>query len=246
MLTKKALISLISVLCVTLVAAGAAASYAWYKQKKTTEREFNVGSNSFIVIEITEAQAEGHVRVKPAIAMPNAVRDDKHIDVLRVYDPSEANPSFVSERATKVIYKFDFDLSLSSQVQEPDDPSPEPEPAVPGAPTLRPQDVTLSVTATMDYDSPRVPLTVGYADGEDKDVIIHVFGDITPTSAVSGVDDPEHFPITPDEPFRVGSSAHIKILLDVHLGKPDELYEPLLLTHPLLIGVKVRTSDSSD
>ncbi len=104
-MSKKIGLIIITVISgITLLIAGAAVTYSWYTSRITSDKDLTIPATGVILISFDNEEDYSPNYMYHAVAMENAVRDNKYIDVLTEYDSSSDNPSYVEKVATVFTY----------------------------------------------------------------------------------------------------------------------------------------------
>jgi hypothetical protein len=84
------------------------ATTSWFEKTAEYGHQFEIHADGVLYIYIPASVEDTHSSLTPAIAMPYAVQNGKYIDVLKTYDQSDANPSWVSVTAGVASYSTNF------------------------------------------------------------------------------------------------------------------------------------------
>lgn len=211
MKNTRLLFILIVVLTVTLTVGVVAFTFAWYTQRQTTNHNFNIEADGFLVIAFDEDPDFGETVLDPAVAMPYAVRDNLYMDVLTAYDESSDNPSFIAKTATVAEY-----VVVLNYYNEDD--------------SLNPQcDLIFSLSAEcVMKNGTTSPLNI------EKELNITIKANITASDGA--VTESE---IILGEPFNLNGNSSVTITLSVYILLPDELCDPALTNGNLHLELSV-------
>ena len=211
MKNTKLLLTLIIVLTLTLSVGVVAFTFAWYTQRQTTNHNFNIGADGFLVIAFEENPELGGTVLEPAVAMPGAVRDNLFMDVLKAYNASDVNPSYISSAATVAQYSvvlnyYNEDETLNKQCN-----------------------LIFSLSAECLMKNGEIsPINI------DRELNIAIN---TKTTSAGGTVNESL--IVPGEPFTLNGNSRIDITLSVYIQLPDELCDPALTNGNLRLRLAV-------
>ncbi|HKL73733.1 MAG TPA: hypothetical protein VJ903_02450, partial [Clostridia bacterium] len=104
MISKKIIITLLLLVILTTTLGIVVFSYAWYNAEKAANMDFNLLADGFLIINFSEDVDYSDTIITPAIAMPYAERDNLYMDVLRVYDENDPQPSYIQTAAKVATY----------------------------------------------------------------------------------------------------------------------------------------------
>ena len=216
---KITLIALVCVVLSSLLLSVGAFTYSWYSTRISDDKVVEVPADGYLVVGFTDNPIMVDGTLTPAIAMDNAVRDNKYMDPLRVYsesDPIESNVdserrSYIKSIATSYThveniefyedptsetdnYVYDFVLTAEAFVKIGEEQT--------RTPINTPREIDFSISIDVDYD-----------EGEDIEDLV----------------------IIPEVPFQIDSNATITITITTWLALPDELCDPLLISNQLFL-----------
>lgn len=100
--SKKLFLIIVSSLSLVLTVGLTAFSLAWYTLNKTSEKNVEIPAEEYKTLVI--GKIDGSFGLRPAKALNNAVRDNKHMDVLKVYNSSDSEPSYIETVAQTATY----------------------------------------------------------------------------------------------------------------------------------------------
>lgn len=217
MKNTRLLFILIIVLTLTLTVGVVAFTFAWYTQRQTTNHNFNIEADGFLVIAFDENPELGETVLDPAVAMPYAVRDNLYMDVLTAYDASSDNPSYISKIATVAEYVVVLNYYNEDE-------------------TLNPQcNLIFSVSAECVMKN-----------GETSPINIDKELSITMTANTASSDGTvTESEIIPGQPLSLSGNSSVTITLSVYILLPDELCDPALTNGNLHLELSVVSQTSS-
>lgn len=215
MKSKKLLIALTTMMFAALIVVAVALSYSWYSVRQTSDLEIDIPANGFFVIVFEEEPDYGDIALKPAVAMPNAVRDNLYMDVLTVFNESDVNPSYISEAATVANYN-----TILKYYNE---------------------DTTLLPNCDLIFDAnARVLLPDGTETPLEleKELVIKCSADIEYRDGKPA----ENVEVNLKVPFTIQSNAVITFNMEVYIALPDELCDPAVNEGVLRIILSVASN----
>lgn len=215
---KKTLILITCLLTVSLVLAIGTATFSWYQSRVSTDREVEIPADGFIIVGFDEDPVEVDDILSPAVCMPNAIRDNLYYDVLRAYNPSDDQVSYIESVAESYTY-----TDTISFYEDPTDT------------TASSYDFTLSAQAYVKLGADEVKHNINTTREINFEIVADI--DYTDTS----LEDESGVTITPDVKFNLKGSATINISITMWLALPDELCDPALISNKLFFefGIKV-------
>lgn len=222
---KRMLIIITCLLSASLVLALGTVTFSWYQAKISTDKEIVIPADGFLIVGFDEKPLVVDHILTPAIAMPNAIRDNKYIDVKRVYKESDSPISYVSKVAQTYTY-----TDKISFYQDPD------------ADENATYDFVLTAQAYVKLGDDE---TIHHIN-TDREIIFDITADIDYTDAKHA--DVTDIAITPEATFNILGSATITVQIEICLAQPDELCDPSLISNKLYFefGVLVDTSTTQN
>ena len=193
--SKSLLLSLIAV-TIACVLALVGFSFAWYTSKTSADKTLNMQANGVLIIE--ENIDVSDTKLKPAVASPNAIRNN--VTVFNVLDESDPN---IDTPAT--IVEYDAILKYINAEE---------------GTTSTPSDVKIKCVAKMTFED-GTEQTLSLTD--DLIVLLSVGVQYASENTVTPVPD-----VSFDENFRIAGDGNIHIGLQVYFAQPDELCNPYI------------------
>ncbi len=205
---KIILIILIATLGASLLIATGAVTFAWYSSRVTSDNDLEIPAGGALIVGFDSEAVIVSGNMYPAVAMKDAIRDNKHVDVLIAYDESveESLRSYVSTPATTFNYASDIHFY--------EDPTN--------------KDAYSSYNCWFSVDSYVVNNGTKY-DSIDDEVAYSMTITITYTDASLSEHDVENMPIYQNTPFSLLGECKMKLNLSVYYAKVDEECDPALI-----------------
>lgn len=204
---------MLSLVVVTTLVGLIALSYAWYSNEQTGKLSFNLPAQGFLILEFEEDVDWGDKVLTPAVAWENALVDNLYMDVLREYDPSDENPSYITTAATIVEYGAVLNYHNAEENQTNNEIVIKCE-----AYSYLPDGTKVPISLEREL-SVTVSAVVTDSNGQEPDYEL----DIVPLNTA--------FPVPPQSVVSLSLSCYIKL--------PDELCDSSLLLGRLMILVTV-------
>ena len=214
---KTSLLILTCVLTFSLVLALGTVTYSWYLSRISSDKEIEIPAAGYIVVGFDENPFVADEPLAPAVAIPNAIRDNQYIDVLKKYEDSDNPKSYVQTVATQYTHKDSIHF-----YEDPNDTTTELYSFV-----LTVQAYILDANGEEQYIN------------TDNELRFNIIGDVDYIE--ENVTDEADINITPEDPFNIKGSAHINLTITFWLALPDELCDPALISNQLYLkfGVAV-------
>lgn len=216
MLNKKVLSVILLLVMLTATLGLVAFSYAWYVVEKSERMEFYLQADGFLIIYFSEDVDYSDTIITPALAMPYAVRDNLNMDVLRVYNELDPEPSYIQTAATVGTYDAVINYHNAEQIPIENNISIQIEAWV-----------TLSETA-------RVPINL------EREINISIS-----VNVIDSQGEEENYTIdnlAPGQVFTVPPLSVIEVTLNAYIKLPDDLCAPALNEGPLSFIVRVEST----
>lgn len=214
---KTSLLILTCVLTFSLVLALGTVTYSWYLSRISSKKEIIIPAAGYIVVGFDENPFVADEPLAPAVAMPNAIRDNQYIDVLKKYEDNDNPKSYVQTVATQYTHEDSIHF-----YEDPNDTTTELYRFV-----LTVQAYILDANGEEQYIN------------TDNELRFNIVGDVDYIE--ENVTDEADINITPEDPFNIKGSAHINLTITFWLALPDELCDPALISNQLYLkfGVAV-------
>ncbi|MBR2349386.1 MAG: hypothetical protein IKA77_02050 [Clostridia bacterium] len=214
---KTSLLILTCVLTFSLVLALGTVTYSWYLSRISSDKEIEIPAAGYIVVGFDENPFVADEPLAPAVAMPNAIRDNQYIDVTKVYSESDSPISYVQTVATQYTHEDSIHF-----YEDPNDTTTELYSFV-----LTVQAYILDANGEEQYIN------------TDNELRFNIIGDVDYIE--ENVTDEADINITPEVAFNIKGSAHIDLTITFWLALPDELCDPALISNQLYLkfGVAV-------
>ena len=213
---KTTLILITCLLTASLLLAIGTVTLSWYQSRNVTDREVKIPADGYIVVGFDENPVVVDGILKPAICMPNAVRDNQYFDVLKVYNQSDDVVSYVETPATthtftetvtfyedptktETIGSYDFMLTTQAYVK------------------LGAEETKYNINTSREINF-EIKADINYADGQKETDVV----------------------ITPGVAYNLKGSATIKLTIKMWLALPDELCDPVLIDNKLYCEFGIR------
>lgn len=218
---KTTLLILTCVLTFSLVLALGTVTYSWYLSRISTDKTVEIPAAGYIVVGFDENPFVADAPLSPAVAIPNAIRNNQYIDVLKEYDASDNPISYVQTVATQYTYEDAIHF-----YEDPNDTTTELYSFV-----LTVQAYILNEAGEEQYIN------------TDNELRFNIIGDVHYTDEIAqpAAEDETGIEIIPEVPFNIKGSAHIDLNITFWLALPDELCDPALISNQLYLkfGVAV-------
>ena len=202
-----------ALLAVTLIVS----TYAWYCTTIKSNDTVVIPADGVFLVGFDDTVITIGTSLYPAVLMENTIRDNLYYDIHREYNPSDANPSYVSRAANTFTYQpkinftqnpadasitsYSFLLTASAFVKSKNDEIIE----------INIRELGFNITANIDYVSDSI---------EDQ------------PSLAFGL----------NESFIVYGSATIVLNVESWITLPDELCDSALIEWPLYINLAISVS----
>ena len=196
----------------SLLLALGAVTFSWYQSRISSDKDVEIPADGFIVVGFDENPVVVDDILSPAIAMTNAVRDNRYMDVMRVYNESDETPSWIETVAETYTY--------TDTITFYEDPTDE---------TISSYNFTLTAQAYVKVGEEETKIPINTA--RELDFLIVADVDYTDPN----IADVEDLAITPEIKFNVAGSATIKVSITLWLALPDELCDPALISNNLYL-----------
>lgn len=209
---KTSLIIITCLISASLLLALGAVTFSWYQSRISSDKDVEIPADGFIVVGFDENPVVVNDILSPAIAMTNAVRDNRYMDVMRVYNESDETPSWIETVAETYTY--------TDTITFYEDPTDE---------TISSYNFTLTAQAYVKVGEEETKIPINTA--RELDFLIVADVDYTDPN----IADVEDLAITPEIKFNVAGSATIKVSITLWLALPDELCDPALISNNLYL-----------
>ena len=208
---KTTLIIITCLISASLLLALGAVTFSWYQSRVSSDKDVEIPADGFIVVGFDENPVVVDDILSPAIALPNAVRDNRYMDVMRVYDKNDGTPSWIETVAETYTY--------TDTITFYEDPTDE---------TISSYNFTLTAQAYVKAgEETKIPINTA------RELNFAIVADINYTDA--NLTDVEDLAITPEVKFNVEGSATINVSITLWLALPDELCDPALISNNLYL-----------
>ncbi len=222
---KTTLILITCLLTASLLLAIGTVTLSWYQSRNSAELpDVAIPADGYIVVGFDEDPEIASGSLLPAVAIENAVRDNRYFDVTRAYNIADENPSWIKTVAQE--YTFQERVTFY------------------GDPTYK-EDNGLSEDAIVTYD---LMLTAqAYVKSGEEETRLNINTkreicfEIVANIDYANIEDKTDVIITPGNAFNLKESATITLTITVWLALPDELCDPALLSNDLYLefGINV-------
>ncbi|NLL55784.1 MAG: hypothetical protein GX242_01040 [Clostridiales bacterium] len=213
MINKRVTIIISLIVILTAILGLVAFSYAWYVLEYSQRTEFYLQADGFIIIYFDDEVEYSDIKLTPAVAMKDAIRDNKYMDVLREYNPNDPEPSYIEKTATVAHYE-----AIVNYYNGEENPVN--------------NDIFIDIDAFVTLsESTQVPINL---ERELNIVISVTIEDLLGEEELIVIDD-----LKPGEVFSVTPQSIVEISLTAYLKLPDDLCAPALKERPLSFIVTV-------
>ncbi len=187
-----------------------AVTYSWYQSRVSEDKKVDIVADGFLIVGFDEKPLEVDDILSPAVALPNAVRDNRYMDVMRVYNESDAEPSYIQTIAESYTH-----TDTISFYEDPNDT------------TSSSYDFTLTAQAFVKEGEAETVRKINTT----REISFEILADIDYTD--NQYEDVKDLPITPEVAFSIKGTATITLKIKMWLSLPDELCDPALISNKL-------------
>lgn len=212
---KHTLILITCLLTASLVLALGTVTFSWYQSRISSDKGVEIPADGFIVVGFDENPEIAAGVLEPAVAKPNAIRDNRYFDVMKLYDENDANPSYIEKKATSYTHTEVITFYEKPNSQE-------------------------EIESYLFMLTAQAYVMLG-EEAHNVNTNREINFNISAVVDYENIEDPtEPIKITPEVKFEIKGSATITLSIEIWLALPDELCDPNLISNDLFFefGIK--------